>query len=422
MTTEFKTLDEWLQWQMTLHPQEIDLGLERCRAVAQRLNLLSPPFPVVTVAGTNGKGSSVALLESIFSSAGYRVGCYTSPHLLRYNERIRIAGHEVSDEALCQAFATVDAARQTVSLTYFEFGTLAALVLFHQEALDIVILEVGLGGRLDATNLVAATCALVTPIGIDHVEWLGPDRESIGFEKAGIFRTQQLAVCNEAQPPLRLLEHARQLSTALHCVERDYHYTQISTTRWAWQGPRHQYTDLPVPNLLGSFQVANAAGVLMVVELLQSIRPVPVTALRRGLISVNLRGRFQMLSTPVSTILDVAHNPLGVEVLKQTLKEIPCHGETHALVGILRDKDQATMLKTLLDTVDQWHLAPLDTPRSAKVEDLMIHLKNLGVTKIHSYPSVTAAYTHICQHIHPDARLVVFGSFFTVAEVLSHFR
>lgn len=417
-----KTLSEWLDWQATLHPQTIDLGLTRCQAVADRLSLSSLPFPIITVAGTNGKGSSVALLDAILSAAGYRVGCYTSPHLLRYNERIRIAGETVSDSALCQAFAQVDAARSAVTLTYFEFGTLAAMLLFKQSQLDIVVLEVGLGGRLDAVNIFDPIVALVTPIGIDHTAWLGTDRESIGFEKAGIFRQNRPAVCNDREPPQRLLEHARQLSTPLYCVGRDFSYQKISANRWHWECAWQRYEELPVPNLAGDFQIANAAGVLMVLHLLPNFLSISHSALQQGLTEVSLAGRLQILNERVMCIVDVAHNVLGVETLREALKQFPCRGETHALVGILQDKESACMFEVMRDTVQKWHLAPLATPRSATVEQLTQQLQTLGITSIYTYISIAVAYYHLLEIVPVQDRIVVFGSFFTVAEVLSNVK
>jgi dihydrofolate synthase/folylpolyglutamate synthase len=362
------------------------------------------------------------MLETILSTAGYRVGCYTSPHLLRYNERIRIFGYCVTDEALCQAFEQVETARQSITLTYFEFGTLAAMCLFCQNPLDIVILEVGLGGRLDAVNVFDSTVALITPIGIDHVDWLGTDRESIGFEKAGIFRAQCPAICNDLDPPQRLLEQAQRLSAPLYCLGRDFTYSQTSAISWQWQSHQQDYVDLPLPSLAGDFQIANAAGVIMVLNLLQKTFPIALTTLRQGLMNTTLPGRLQMLMGRVTCIVDVAHNVLGVQILKNALKQFPCNGQTHALVGILQDKDSASMFNTMRDTVHHWHLAPLATPRSATVEQLVQQLKILGITSIHTYSTIATAYHFLSETLSTQDRIVVFGSFFTVAEVLKLHR
>ncbi len=255
----FTTLADWLAWQETLHPNVIDLGLERVASVASRMGLGRPANTVITVAGTNGKGSCVALLESILDAAGYRVGVYSSPHLLRYNERVRVCGQEVDDAALCAAFERIDQARGATSLTYFEFGTLAALEIFAQADLDVAVLEVGLGGRLDAVNIVDADVALITSIDIDHVEWLGPDRESIGREKAGILRPAMPAVYGEADPPRSVLAQAESLAAPLHCLERDYRYSE-ATDSWDWRSDSNSYTGLPLPNLPGVFQLAKRGG------------------------------------------------------------------------------------------------------------------------------------------------------------------
>jgi len=406
----FTTLNQWLDWQTSLHPREIELGLTRCRTVAQRLNLLPPRFPIISVAGTNGKGSSVILLDAILSAAGYRIGRFTSPHLLRYNERICIAGHEADDAEICQAFRLIEEVRDDISLTFFEFSTLAALLIFQHNEVDLAVLEVGLGGRLDAVNIVDPKIALVTAIDIDHVEWLGHDRESIGFEKAGIFRAACPAVCSDAQPPQSLIKHAEQLQAPLYYLDRDFAYQKSSDKTWIWQR-MNKTQHLPLPSLPGEFQLQNAAGVLMVLELLNF--PVPKTAIHQGLINATLPGRFQVLP---GRILDVAHNPLGARVLAHLLKQLPCQGETHAVVGMLKDKDIATVLAIMQDAIHHWHVAPLNTPRSASAQSLVEHLTAIGASRIHSYPSIAAAYTQSLAQ--KGDRIVVFGSFYTVSEIL----
>ncbi|KHD08253.1 hypothetical protein PN36_19195 [Candidatus Thiomargarita nelsonii] len=404
------TLNQWLDWQTSLHPHEIELGLTRCRTVAQRLNLLPPRFPIISVAGTNGKGSSVILLDAILTAAGYRMGRFTSPHLLRYNERISIAGHEADDAEICQAFRLIEEVRDDISLTFFEFSTLAALLIFQRNDVDFAVLEVGLGGRLDAVNIVDPKIALVTAIDIDHVEWLGHDRESIGFEKAGIFRAGCPAVCSDAQPPQSLIKHAEQLQAPLYYLDRDFAYQKSSDKTWIWQRMNKTQTQqLPLPNLPGEFQLQNAAGVLMVLELLNF--PVAKKAIHQGLINATLPGRFQILP---GCILDVAHNPLGARVLAQLLAQQSCQGETHAVVGMLKDKDIATVLAIMQDVIHHWHVAPLNTPRSASAQSLVEHLTAIGASHIHSYPSIAAAYTHAQK----GDRIVVFGSFYTVSEIL----
>jgi len=410
----FTSLRQWLDWQTSLHPREIELGLTRCRTVAQGLNLLPPQFPVISVAGTNGKGSSVVLLDAILSAAGYRIGRFTSPHLLRYNERICVAGHEVDDAEICQAFSLIEEVREDISLTFFEFSTLAALLIFQHNNVDLAVLEVGLGGRLDAVNIVDPKIALVTAIDIDHVEWLGHDRESIGFEKAGIFRAACPAVCSDTQPPQSVIKHAEQLQAPLYCLDRDFAYQKSGDQTWNWQSMSQTQQRLPLPNLPGEFQLQNAAGVLMVLELLN----VPKTAIHQGLINATLPGRFQVLPGRVTRILDVAHNPLGARVLAHLLKQLPCQGETHAVVGMLKDKDIATVLAIMQEVIQHWHVAPLNTPRSASTQSLVEHLTAIGASRIHSYPSIAAAYAQLLLLAQKGDKIVIFGSFYTVSEIL----
>ncbi|HSP00336.1 MAG TPA: bifunctional tetrahydrofolate synthase/dihydrofolate synthase, partial [Thioalkalivibrio sp.] len=309
----FDTLEQWLAWQETLHPKAIDLGLERVARVAGRLGLLEPSHAVITVAGTNGKGSTVALLDAIYRAAGYRVCTYTSPHLLRYNERIRIHGALASDEALCRAFDAVDTARGEESLSYFEFGTLAALWLFWEAAPDVAILEVGLGGRLDAVNIIDSDVAVITSIGIDHEAWLGSDREVIGAEKAGVFRAARPAVCGDPRPPASIQRRALDLGAKLYMAGRDFSWQAAALGQgWQWQGPGAVVlADLPLPALFGPIQLNNAASALTAVTLLQARLAVSREALARGLQQVRLPGRFQQLRDKPLVILDVAHNPQG---------------------------------------------------------------------------------------------------------------
>lgn len=415
----FQTLDDWLAWQSTLHPNAIDLGLARCQQVAQRLHLTKFSFKIITVAGTNGKGSSVTLLDNIYLAAGYRTGRYTSPHLLEYNERICICGQPVSDEQLCDAFFHIEQARGEEPLTYFEFGTLAALWLFQRFGLEVVILEVGLGGRLDAVNVFDADVALVTQIGIDHVEWLGTDRNTIAFEKAGIFRPHRPAVCSDPAPPESLLNHAARLETPLYCLNQQFSYQKIDANQWTWRSDSAHYSQLPLPKLLGAYQLQNAAGVLMVVNLLQENLPVSETAIHHALQSVQLLGRFQIILGTVSRIFDVAHNPLGISAFKENLQLYPCTGKTHAVVGILKDKAVAAMLAEIAPLIDRWYVASLDTPRSASGAELVGHLQELHQTTITCCDTIASAYRQALRDAQPNDRVVVFGSFFTVAAALT---
>jgi dihydrofolate synthase/folylpolyglutamate synthase len=414
---KFQTLDQWLSWQESLHPSAIDLGLERPGQVLDALGLRHPDHAVITVAGTNGKGSSVAMLESILRAAGYRVGCYTSPHLLRYNERVRIDGKPVSDEALCDAFERIDQAREDISLTYFEFGTLAAMDIFAHAGLDVAVLEVGMGGRLDAVNLQDADVALITAIDVDHAAWLGNDREAIGREKAGIFRPQRPAVCSDPQPPASLLAYAAELGTALYRLGEAFAYSP-GEEGWRWQGANARYDALPLPALLGDFQLQNAAGVVMVLALLDERLPVTATQIRQGLSSVFLPGRFQLLPGLPSTIVDVAHNPQSAGVLAANLKAQAVTERTHAVVGVLADKDLAGVIRPMLDCVDLWYPATLAVPRGSDSSTLRQAITALGGKVEEDYATVSEALAAARGRAQPGDRIVVFGSFYTVAEVL----
>lgn len=412
----FDTLDEWLAWQETLHPSAIDLGLERIRPVLARL-ALERPGVVVTVGGTNGKGSSVAMLDAILCAAGYRVGTYTSPHLLRYNERVCVGGVAVDDATLCAAFERVDQARQNISLTYFEFGTLAAFSIFSAAHLDVVILEVGMGGRLDAVNLWDADVALVTAIGIDHTAWLGDTREDIAFEKAGIFRAGRPAVCGDTDPPHTLLQHADATGAPLYRFGRDFGFATEGTA-WSWWSVTQRRYALPHPALRGPFQLQNAAGVLMVLELLAQRLPVSQGDIRQGLSAVQLAGRFQVLPGMPLRILDVAHNPHGAQVLAQSLRGQINQGQTRAVMSMLADKDIDGVITAMRDVIDVWHIAGLNVSRGVSGEHLAERLRAAGIVSVHIHANVTAAYQQAVARAQSSDRVVVFGSFYTVAEVL----
>lgn len=416
----FHTLQAWLDWQESLHPSAIDLGLERPGKVLQRLGLDSPRHTVITVAGTNGKGSSVAMLESILRAAGYRVGCYTSPHLLRYNERIRINGDEVDDARLCEAFERIDHARGDISLTYFEFGTLAAFDIFAHAALDVAVLEVGMGGRLDAVNLLNADVSLVTAIDVDHASWLGEDREAIGYEKAGILRRGSPAVCSDPYPPQSLLRYAAELNIELDRLGDSYRYEAMNG-EWQWQGAATRRDALPLPALRGRFQLQNAAGVLMVLERLSDKLPVAIQHLRQGLLTVTLPGRFQVFPGEVTAILDVAHNPQSAAALAANLKTLKVTGKTHAVVAMLADKDLGSVIRQMADVVDRWYPAGLDVFRGAGGTTLTAAMAGQGIATNEPYPNVADALAAAQQAACPGDRIVVFGSFYTVAEALATF-
>lgn len=413
----FSTLNDWLDWQETLHPKTIDLGLDRVRTVLKRLQPESPPFVVITVGGTNGKGSCVALLEAILSAAGYQVGAYTSPHLLRYNERIRINRQEVNDAALCQTFARIDQVRGNQSLTYFEFSALAALELFQQAGVNVAVLEVGLGGRLDAVNVLDADAALVVSIGLDHTDWLGPDRDSIGYEKAGIYRPHRPAICADPDPPQRLVGYAEQIGANLQRVGCDYTFTRTGSS-WRWESAQVRFDHLPLPALVGEPQIGNAAAVLAILMSLRPQLPVSPDAIRAGLTQVQLPARFQIIPGPVEWILDVAHNPPAAEVLALNLRARPGSGRTLAVVGILADKDAGGVIQALADRVDEWYTAALAGARGRSD----VELKDLLIAHGHRATAagdVIAACRIARQTAQPGDRIVILGSFHTVAPALA---
>lgn len=414
----FATLDDWLGWQETLHPKAIDLSLERVQTVLRRLQPEPPAYTVITVGGTNGKGSCVALLDAILRTAGYAAGAYSSPHLLRYNERIRINGVEAEDAAICQAFARIDAVRGDISLTYFEFGTLAALDLFREAGVDVAVLEVGLGGRLDAVNVVDADAALVVSIGIDHVDWLGSDRDSIGYEKAGIYRHGRPAICADPDPPQRLLETARAIGASLWRVGRDYQFAQQENS-WRWQSDTLQFNDLPLPALAGSHQLGNAAAVLAILDRLGDRLPVTAEAIRTGLIQAQLPGRLQIIPGPVEWILDVAHNPHAATVLAAQLRARPSWGRTRAIMGLLADKDASGVIAALADVVDEWHPVSLPGARGRTGAELAALLHSAGICAVVAYDTVADACEALVNQADRGDRIVVLGSFHTVAPVLA---
>lgn len=415
----YQTLNDWLRWQETLHPSQIELGLERVLQVFQHLHPQPPPFKLITVAGTNGKGSSVAMLEAIYLAAGYRVGSYTSPHLLRYNERIRLDGEEVLDEQLVQSFARIDKARDDVSLTYFEFGTLAALDIFYQQQPDIVILEIGLGGRLDAVNIVDADVSLVTNVALDHIDWLGEGREQIAREKAGIYRTGRPGIFNQSDVPASLLQYAEETGVELLLKGRDYH-CRSEHNQWSFEGAYGSYHALPEPVLLGAFQRDNACACLMAVSVLSAQLPLSVKHVRTGLLSARNPGRMQVIVGEPVQILDVAHNPHAATVLANTLQQQPASGRTLAVVGMLRDKDRRGVLAAMLAQIDVWYVASLDPPRGGSAGELLQLIRELRPdASCHCYETVAKAYAAAYNDSDANDHLLVFGSFHTVAAVLA---
>ncbi|SEQ20861.1 dihydrofolate synthase / folylpolyglutamate synthase [Ectothiorhodospira magna] len=415
-----RTLEDWLAWQEQAHTRPIDLGLDRVAQVADGLQLRPAPMPVVIVGGTNGKGSTVAMLEAIYLAAGYRVGCYTSPHLIHYNERIRINGQPVADESICAAFEAIDQARGEISLSYFEFGTLAALWLFRREPVDVMVLEVGLGGRLDAVNILDADVAVVTAVGIDHQAFLGDDRESIGFEKAGIFRSGRVAVCGDADPPARLLDHAHSIGARLLLAGRDFApLTGSRTDTWQYRGAGLVLEGLPSPALAGSVQYRNAASAITAVVSLRERLPVTQDALGQGLATARLPGRFQLLREAPAVWVDVAHNPQGADSLALNLQGVPCRGRTLAVMGVMADKDVDGILHPLLEIIHGWYVASPAIDRALAASVLADRVAALTRQPVQSHESVDRACRAALAAAGPEDRVIVFGSFFTVAEVLS---
>ena len=413
------TLDEWLAHCERLHPKTIDLTLQRVTSVRERLGLRFQ-VPVVAVAGTNGKGSSCAMMESIARQAGYRVGLYIKPHLVRFEERCRINGQSVQAQALLPHFAAVEAARGDITLTYFEFTTLAIMRALSLAELELVILEVGLGGRLDAVNAVDADCALITSIDLDHMDYLGPDRESIGFEKAGILRSGKPAVVSDPMPPASLLRHAQALGVDLWLVGRDFSHSG-DRQQWSWAGRTRRHNALAYPALRGANQLLNASGVLAVFEALRERLPVSAQAVRSGLATVELAGRFQIVPGQPALVLDVAHNPQAAAALAFNLDQMGFFPRTHAVFGAMHDKDIPGMLSRLAPLVDRWYLCDLPLPRAATAQDLAAMVK-AAVARLDAAPSChespAAALRAALAVADPADRIVVFGSFLCVGGVL----
>ena len=399
-------LATWLSYLEHLHSKTIDLGLARVSEVAQRMAVMKPAPFVFTVAGTNGKGTTCRTLESVLMAAGYKVGVYSSPHLVRYTERVRVQGEELAELAHTTSFAEIEAARGEISLSYFEFGTLSALWLFQQARLDVVILEVGLGGRLDATNIVDADVAVVTSIALDHTDWLGPDRESIGREKAGIFRPGKPAVVGEPDMPLTIAEVASDKGARLLRRDVDWQY-DAREQGWSFRDRQGALSDLPLPQV----PLPNAA--TAIAALRASGLKVNEQALRDGVQNAMLPGRFQIISDAPRTILDVAHNPHAAAYLAGRLKTLSKTGRVLAVIGMLHDKDIAGTLANLQTEVDDWYCAPLEGPRGATAEQLLEHLRTGKV-----YISVAQAWHAAMADARPEDTVLVCGSFHTVAHVM----
>lgn len=415
-----ESLTAWLNLLEARHARAIDLGLERVEAVRARMALW-PRCPVITVGGTNGKGSTCAYLEAILLEAGYRVGCYTSPHLFDYRERVRIDGALLDEARHVAAFAAVEATRGDIPLTYFEHGTLAALWLFQTAELDALILEVGLGGRLDAVNVIDPDCAVVTAVDLDHQEYLGETREAIGREKAGIFRAGRPAVVTDPDPPASLIEYAHDCGARLLRLGGEI-AIEVGEGGWTCRVQDQVYRSLPMPSLPGRFQLNNAAAAVAALYALRDRLPVGMAALRSGLVRAHPPGRFQVLPGPPMIVLDVAHNPQAARALAENLTRLSSPGRHLAVLGLLKDKDAAGVMQPLLPIVDAWYVASLPGPRGASAQTLAEVLRAMGAVVADLYPDVSSALSAACDNAGPTDIIIVFGSFLTVAAALSSQR
>ncbi|SFA70381.1 dihydrofolate synthase / folylpolyglutamate synthase [Collimonas sp. OK607] len=420
------TLADWLALLESRHFKTIDMGLDRVVQVKERLQLQFA-CPVIMVAGTNGKGSTCAMLESILLRAGYKVGLYIKPHFLDFNERARINGESASDAALIASFEAVEAQRGDISLTYFEFTTLAIMHLLAEAKLDVVILEVGLGGRLDAVNIVDADVSIVTSVDIDHTEYLGDTREKIGFEKAGIFRAGKAAICSDPVPPQSLIDHANAIDADLWLLGRDFNYTG-DKQQWNYGGRGQRRNSLGYPSLRGANQLLNASAALAALEALRQELPVSAQEVRSGFVMMDLPGRFQVLPGQPLVILDVAHNPHAAATLAQNLDNMGFHPYTYAVFGAMLDKDIEGIVAQLKTRIDHWCLTALPLPRAATGEQLKERLLEAGVhredganaqSSIMSFDSPAEAYANALSRAGENDRIVVFGSFLTVAGVMA---
>jgi dihydrofolate synthase / folylpolyglutamate synthase len=419
-----RSLSDWLLYLETLHPKTIEMGLERVDQVRLKLGL-TPSFPIIIVGGTNGKGSVCTMLEAILSCAGYRVGCYTSPHILRCNERIRIQQEEITDEALCQAFEIVNSARTAcgISLTFFEFFTLAAMHLFIQARVDVAILEVGLGGRLDAVNVFDAECAILASINLDHIDYLGSTKEMIGFEKAGVFRQDKPAICAQFDPPVTIRQQAEKIGANFIQIGKQFGFSS-KADQWDFWGPKGGRYALPYPALLGVKQLQNASACLAALDMLDKKLPVSMNAIRQGLLEAVLPGRFQVLPSQPPVILDVAHNPDAARTLATNLATMPFSGCTYAVFSMLKDKDITGVIQELKRQVDVWLISTIHVARGACTDDLIEKLHIAGISQengvIHAFPDSVAAFVFACERASKNDRICVLGSFHTVGAVLQY--
>lgn len=419
-----RDLAQWLEYVSSQHPTEIALGLDRVHAVWERMG--SPRAPVnIVVGGTNGKGSTCAMLERILHSAGYRTGCYTSPHLIDYNERVRLQLASASDAALCAGFEAVEAARGATPLTYFEYGTLAALKIFADEKVEVAVLEVGMGGRLDAVNIVDADCSIVVSVDLDHQAFLGATREAIGFEKAGVFRAGKPAIYGETNPPQSLVDHAAAIGARLQVLGRDFRFTRFDQ-QWQFEGTAGKHHSLPFPALRGPYQLKNASVCLAALDELRGVLPVSQGQIRQGLLEVELPGRLQVLPGRPAIVLDVAHNPHAARVLEDALGTMGYFDNTFAVFGMMKDKDIDAVIAILKRRIDRWFVATLPTERAATATLLAEKLAAQGFDeasgKVKRFTGIPAALQAARAAAGQNDRILVFGSFYTVADALQSVR
>jgi dihydrofolate synthase/folylpolyglutamate synthase len=410
-------LTDWLGYIESIHPSTIDLTLERIKIVIERLNL-DISFPILTVGGTNGKGSTCSILESIYREAGYKVACYTSPHFLNFNERIKIQTLAVSDEVICEAFSRIESAREGVTLTYFEYGTIAAMIIFSEAHVDVAILEVGLGGRLDAVNVFDADCAIVTTVDLDHMDYLGHTREAIGFEKAGIYRTEKTSICGDFDPPQSLIKHAELIHADLKIIGKDFGY-EAHHDSFDFLIDSTFVMNLPLPKLQGDFQLANATNALMAVKAMEDKLPLTEISIQKGITLTLLPGRFQEVKKMPSLILDVAHNPQAARSLSHNLKTHVVPGKTIAVFSILKDKDIFGVINELNLDIDDWFIAEIQNERAASIENISNTIQKINPSAhIEAFKNIQEAYQFASKEVTRNDRIIVFGSFFTVADIM----
>lgn len=447
-----KTLADWLLWQESLHISEIDLGLERIGKVAERLNLLTPTFPIITVAGTNGKGSTVAFLDTILCAEGYKTGAYTSPHLVNYNERIRLDGAQTSDELIIEAFTAIDKARysdqanteksEEVSLTYFEFSALAAMYIYQQHNVDVAILEVGLGGRLDATNLWDTSLAIITSIGVDHIDWLGDDRELIAIEKAGIMRKNTPAISGDLNPPSTIQSETKRIGSQLQQINSEFFFELENTNKpinsWYWKNSETSLS-LVIPKMQGEFQLNNAATAIAGLLSVKSLLPVSSKAINEGLKTAQVIGRLQTLHENPDWLIDVAHNPHAAKQLAKYIKETPKQGKTYALFSMLRDKDIIGVVNEMDSCIDEWHIFPTQGSRGLNLQELkqvfIQHQKSSNNEQYTEQETTQDQLSNIISHenfddasetvkniMKDEDRVVAFGCFLVISEILKNYK